>query len=62
MQPVPMRVDELVAGTICGGSDGTSGMTANPAMGRAFDLLVARNAACIFYLPAFSVSQQSAAH
>ncbi|WP_174549213.1 UxaA family hydrolase, partial [Novosphingobium rosa] len=36
---VPMRVDELVIGTICGGSDGTSGITANPAVGRAFDRL-----------------------
>jgi altronate dehydratase large subunit len=48
MQPVPMQLDELVGGTICGGSNGTSGITANPAMGRAFDLLVARNVACIF--------------
>lgn len=45
---VPMRVDELVIGTICGGSDGTSGITANPAVGRAFDRLVAEGAACIF--------------
>ncbi|MFO1067363.1 MAG: UxaA family hydrolase [Geminicoccaceae bacterium] len=45
---VPLRHDELVVGTICGGSDATSGLTANPAMGRAFDLLVARGAACIF--------------
>ena len=44
----PMRVDELVIGTICGGSDGTSGITANPAMGRAFDRLVADGATCIF--------------
>ncbi|KQW80792.1 UxaA family hydrolase [Brevundimonas sp. Root1279] len=45
---VPMRLDELVVGTICGGSDGTSGITANPAVGRAFDQLVAAGAACIF--------------
>jgi altronate hydrolase len=45
---VPMRIDELVIGTICGGSDGTSGITANPAVGRAFDWLVAEGAACIF--------------
>jgi altronate dehydratase large subunit len=45
---VPMGVDELVVGTICGGSDATSGLTANPAMGRAFDLLVEQKAACIF--------------
>jgi len=48
VMPVPMRPDELVVGTICGGSDGTSGLTANPAMGRAFDLLVAHGAACVF--------------
>jgi len=46
--PVPMDVSELVVGTICGGSDATSGLTANPAMGRAFDLLVEAGAACIF--------------
>jgi altronate hydrolase len=44
----PMGVDELVVGTKCGGSDATSGLTANPAMGRAFDFLVERGAACIF--------------
>ena len=41
-------LDELVVGTICGGSDATSGLTANPAMGVAFDLLVADGAAAIF--------------
>lgn len=45
---VPMTLNELVVGTICGGSDATSGLTANPAMGRAFDFLVEQNAACIF--------------
>ncbi len=48
MRPVPMQLHELVVGTICGGSDGTSGIIANPAIGRAFDLLVDGNAACIF--------------
>ncbi|MGN6207976.1 UxaA family hydrolase [Asticcacaulis sp.] len=43
-----MNVSELVIGTICGGSDGTSGITANPAVGRAFDTLGAAGAACIF--------------
>jgi len=47
-QRVPMRVDELVVATICGGSDSTSGITANPAVGVAFDQLVAAGAACIF--------------
>jgi altronate hydrolase len=45
---VPMRVDELIVGTICGGSDGTSGITGNPAAGRAFDRLIADGATCIF--------------
>ena len=45
---VPMEISELVVGTICGGSDGTSGLTANPAIGRAFDNLVEQGAACIF--------------
>jgi altronate hydrolase len=43
-----MGVDELIVGTICGGSDGTSGISANPAVGRCFDTLVAANATCIF--------------
>ncbi len=45
---VPMSVDELVVGAICGGSDATSGITANPAIGRCFDLLVEYNASAIF--------------
>lgn len=44
----PMGVDELIVGTVCGGSDGTSGISGNPAAGRAFDLLVAEGATCIF--------------
>jgi altronate hydrolase len=47
-QKVPMALDELIVGTICGGSDGTSGITANPAVGRAFDALVEAGAACVF--------------
>ena len=45
---VPLKVSELVVGTICGGSDATSGISANPAVGRAFDLLVQQGAATIF--------------
>ena len=45
---VEMAMSELIVGTICGGSDATSGLTANPAMGRAFDFLVEQGAACIF--------------
>jgi len=45
---VPLPLNELVVGTVCGGSDATSGITANPAVGRAFDLLVEKGAATIF--------------
>jgi len=44
----PMEASELIVGTVCGGSDGTSGITANPGIGRAFDRLVADGATCIF--------------
>jgi altronate dehydratase large subunit len=44
----PLRVNELVVGTVCGGSDATSGVSANPAVGRAFDMLVKQGAAAIF--------------
>ena len=46
--PVEMDWPELIVGTICGGSDGTSGVTANPAIGRAFDRLVGLGATCLF--------------
>lgn len=45
---VPMDISELVVGTVCGGSDGTSGLTGNPAVGRTFDMLVDAGATCIF--------------
>ena len=37
----PAPISELVLGLNCGGSDGYSGITANPALGHASDLLVA---------------------
>ena len=43
-----LTVDDLVIGTICGGSDGTSGISANPAVGVSFDLLIDKGATCIF--------------
>jgi altronate hydrolase len=43
-----LGLDELVGATVCGGSDGTSGITANPAVGRCFDRLVEAGATCIF--------------
>ena len=45
---VPLHVNELVVGTVCGGSDATSGISANPAVGRAFDILVRQGAVTIF--------------
>jgi len=45
---VAMSTADLVVGTICGGSDTTSGLAANPAMGVAFDLLVAAGGRAIF--------------
>jgi altronate hydrolase len=45
---VPMGLDELNVATVCGGSDGTSGITANPAVGRAFDRFIAAGATCVF--------------
>ena len=47
-KPVDMTLDELVVATICGGSDAGSGLTANPAVGRAFDRLIERGATAIF--------------
>ena len=44
-QPVPAR--HLVVGLQCGGSDGMSGITANPALGAACDLLVAQGGTVI---------------
>ncbi len=43
----PIPVSELILGTECGGSDGNSGVTANPAVGIASDLLVAHGATSI---------------
>lgn len=37
----PIPASELVLGTECGGSDGNSGITANPALGVAADMIVA---------------------
>ena len=45
---VPMALSELVVATICGGSDSTSGITANPAVGYAFDVLIDAGSTCIF--------------
>lgn len=43
----PMPASELVLGLKCGGSDGLSGITANPVIGRVSDLLVARGGTAV---------------
>jgi altronate hydrolase len=42
-----LSADRLILGTNCGGSDGNSGVTANPALGVASDLLVAQGGTSI---------------
>ncbi len=46
-QREPIPVSELVIGMKCGGSDGLSGITANPAVGRFSDMMVARGASTV---------------
>lgn len=43
-----MTVADLTVGTVCGGSDATSGITANPAVGKVFNRLVENKAIAIF--------------
>eukprot|EP00913_Durusdinium_trenchii_P028384 g26612.t1 len=47
VERVPIPVSELILGTECGGSDGNSGVTANPALGIASDLIVAHGGTTI---------------
>ncbi len=47
VERVPIPVGEIVLGTNCGGSDGNSGVTANPALGYASDLLIAHGGTSI---------------
>ncbi|MBY0527959.1 MAG: altronate dehydratase family protein [Gemmataceae bacterium] len=42
-----LSADKLILGTNCGGSDGNSGVTANPALGVASDLIVAQGGTSI---------------
>lgn len=49
---VPIPVSEIMLGLECGGSDGNSGVTANPALGYCSDLLVAHGGtACLSEVP-----------
>ena len=43
----PLPISELVIGMKCGGSDGLSGITANPTVGRFSDLMVARGGSTV---------------
>lgn len=45
---VPMRWEDLTVGAECGGSDGTSGLSGNPVVGRFFDFLVDRGGRAVF--------------
>ncbi len=44
---VPVPVSRLKVGLKCGGSDGLSGITANPLVGRLSDYLIDRGASCV---------------
>ena len=46
-QREPISVSELVIGMKCGGSDGLSGITANPAVGRFSDILLSKKGTTI---------------
>jgi len=43
----PIPISELVVGMKCGGSDGLSGITANPTVGRFSDMLIARGGSTV---------------
>ena len=47
MEREPISVDKLVIGMKCGGSDGLSGITANPLVGRFSDMLIAKGGSTI---------------
>ncbi len=51
IKKVNFELSDLIVGTVCGGSDATSGFTANPAIGKAFDFLVPAGARCMFEEP-----------
>lgn len=48
---VDFTYKDLIIGTICGGSDATSGLTANPSVGLVFDRLSSLGSTCIFEEP-----------
>ena len=44
LKRVPVSINKLILGTNCGGSDGYSGLTANPVVGEVVDILAAAGA------------------
>ena len=46
-QPQHVPVSKLIVGLKCGGSDGYSGITANPLVGRFSDALIAQGGSCV---------------
>ena len=44
----PLYIEDLILGTVCGGSDATSGITANPVIGRCMDQLIASGGVGVF--------------
>ena len=47
MEREPVSVDKLIIGMKCGGSDGLSGITANPLVGRFSDMLISKGGTTI---------------
>ncbi len=48
---VSLGVEDLILGAVCGGSDATSGLASNPAIGRSLDTLVSDGTTAIFEEP-----------
>ncbi len=46
-KPTPIPVSRLIVGLKCGGSDGYSGITANPLVGRVADRLISFGGSCV---------------
>lgn len=42
------QMEDLVVGVVCGGSDATSGITANPSVGKVFDIIIKNGGTALF--------------
>jgi altronate dehydratase large subunit len=51
LEKIPLRADELIVGLECGGSDTTSGLFGNPALGLFTDWLIDRGGTAVFSEP-----------